>query len=133
MGNILDVLEKRAGSLDVQIAKAQPMTADEAAWLQIKAKVDKADTGKSHLEQLLLSAPNMTRSNASGKCNFQNKCIANCTKLEVVLEDKKPFTMGLVAVICPQHEFKHLYYYAINAFSNSMYVRDIIKNYDLQL
>jgi len=132
MDNLLSTLEKKAGSLDVQIAKAKPMTADEVAWLKLKQKVDTAKTGKTELEQIFMHAANLDRS-TYGKCNFQNKCVANCTKLEVVLEDNRPLTMGLVAVVCPQHDYKHLYYYAINAVTNSMYVRDIVKNYELQL
>lgn len=128
MSNLLQVLEQKAKSMDVQITKARTVSIDEATWIKTKKKVEQLPANLDTIAQMIADCDNVVQG-SFGKCMFQGKCHRNLVTLQAFLETK-PHTIFINTYVCPEHEFKNVSYVALNNDHNVAYVRELRVNHE---
>lgn len=128
MSNLLQVLEQKAKSMDVQIKKARTVTIDEATWIKTKKYVDQLPANLDTIARMIADCENITKGDF-GKCKFQGKCHRSLITLQAFLE-QEPYQIFISAYVCPEHEFKNLSYVALNSNHNVAYVRELRVNHE---
>jgi len=129
MQGILNALENRAQSMDVQIAQAKPLAADDVQWAKLKQVVDSMTANLNEIGQMIVGCKVIKKS-PFGKCGFQGKCHRQTTIIEAYLKTTskdQPLSLAIVAYVCPEHEYKNLSYVATNFATGVVYEREIKK------
>ena len=121
--------------MDVQIAQAKPLEADDLAWEKLKQVVDGLTANLNEISQMIVGCKVIKKS-PFGKCGFQTKCHRQTTIVEAYLKTTskdQPLSLAIVAYVCPEHEYKNLSYVATNFAKGVIYQREIIKKYTPQM
>ena len=80
MSSLLQVLENKAKSMDVQIKKARTVSIDEATWIKAKRRVDEFPANLDRIAEEIANCENVVQG-TFGKCRFQGKCHRNLVTL----------------------------------------------------
>ncbi len=132
--SILDIINQRANSLDVQVAKSKPVSVDELPWIETIRRVNEMPANMGMIEDIVRSkkaVPGAVIDSMYGHCN-KDKCTQDAVRIEVSLE-KDPFEIQLLLYVCGNHGTKNAMYVAFNSQKNVVYRRKIIVNFEPQL
>lgn len=132
--NLIDIVNQKAESMDVQYSKAQVVPVDEIPWRQTQARVEALPVRFDQIEAIvkkLVSVRDAVKTSSYGKCG-KEKCFENTTRIEVLIEGGE-FPIQFISYSCPVHGTKNAHYVAINDQKSTVYRKKLLQNYEPQI